>query len=144
MFTTTGDRTCKMSKECYVSYDDLCPSCGNLLHIDSSIDGIIAIVCHHCPSHPTNVIAEILREPEDVEPNNKPKCQIVDFKSKDIIPQDLLDNELKYIDDTDQLVIITINKKGGMDIGYTTMYYREILGLLEVAKQIVIEEMRPK
>ncbi|MFW6030180.1 MAG: hypothetical protein ACOCRO_08000 [Halanaerobiales bacterium] len=67
-----------------------------------------------------------------------------DRKDGNITPRVLRDSMDKWIDDYDNLdsMIVIYEHDGILEVARTSMYDTRVIGHLEVAKQMVLEEMR--
>ena len=67
-----------------------------------------------------------------------------DRKDGNITPRVLRDSMDKWIDDYDKIdsMIIIYEHQGIMEVARTSMYDTRAIGRLEVAKQMLLEEMR--
>jgi hypothetical protein len=69
--------------------------------------------------------------------------KILEFENKDTITvDDIIQNATELKDDLEGIIAIYISKEGTMNLAWSDRKYTEILGILEVAKQMVMEEMR--
>lgn len=55
--------------------------------------------------------------------------------------KDMLEHEMKHIDETENMIIIPILKDGSFSVGHTHMEYTRIIGILEVMKQTFVNEI---
>lgn len=69
-------------------------------------------------------------------------AKIFDLDKKKVTPKSLFTNALKHTDGMKDVIMIATDNDDDMVLGHTPMDYLKIIGLLDVAKQDILDKMR--
>lgn len=68
--------------------------------------------------------------------------KVINISEPEYSPKELLDDLMSQIDETETLIVLNLKKNGDLLVDHTDETYVKILGLLDVAKQDVMDKIR--